>query len=118
MLRTGVMLGLALFGVLRLLGHLTDPRLSDREIRRIVGEPARVTAPRDAPWDAPTVKLVTWNIRHGRAFEGILETLRRLDADAAWAEAQRLNRVPIPDAFGPQRRAAGGDVQAGGRVRV
>ncbi len=32
----------ALFGFLRLTGHLTDPLLSDREIHQIAGEPSRI----------------------------------------------------------------------------
>lgn len=69
---------MALFGFLRLAGHLTDPLLSDREIHQTVGEPTRIG------WIAdprPEIKVVTWNIQRGAEFDRVLSTLQTLDAD-------------------------------------
>jgi endonuclease/exonuclease/phosphatase family metal-dependent hydrolase len=59
-------------------GFLTDPWLSKNDIHNVIGEPSRVV--RDA---APSrdLKVVTWNIERGQAYEEILTVLRRLDAD-------------------------------------
>jgi endonuclease/exonuclease/phosphatase family metal-dependent hydrolase len=81
---------LMLGGALRLLGFFTDPRLSDRDIHAVVGEPLRISAPAisvDAGASAPPAEgghqltIVTWNIEQGMAYGAILETLRTLDAD-------------------------------------
>ena len=71
-------LGLALPGVLRLLGFLTDPLLSTAEIHRVEGEPARINRP--IP-DVAHLSVVTWNIEQGQQYESILKALRTLDAD-------------------------------------
>lgn len=71
-------LGLALPGVLRLLGFVTDPLLSPAEIHRIVGEPARINRP--IP-DVNHLSVVTWNIEQGQQYDSILKALRTLDAD-------------------------------------
>jgi endonuclease/exonuclease/phosphatase family metal-dependent hydrolase len=75
---------LVLASALRLLGFVTEPALSDREIHRVDGDPARVTGPaRPAEIDGadPQLKIVTWNIERGMAYDAVLETLRGLDAD-------------------------------------
>lgn len=68
----------ALFGFLRLAGHLTDPLLSDREIHQTVGEPTRIGWIGDP---RPEIKVVTWNIQRGAEFDRVLSTLQTLDAD-------------------------------------
>src|SRR3954463_9816298 len=70
-------LALGLSG-LRVIGFLTDPWLSQREIHRVVGEPARVERPATTPQD---LQVVTWNIERGTAYPAILAVLRRIDAD-------------------------------------
>jgi endonuclease/exonuclease/phosphatase family metal-dependent hydrolase len=70
-------LALGLSG-LRVIGFLTDPWLSQREIHRVVGEPARVERPSTTPQD---LQVVTWNIERGTAYPAILSVLRRIDAD-------------------------------------
>jgi endonuclease/exonuclease/phosphatase family metal-dependent hydrolase len=69
---------LALWTVFRLVGYVTEPRLTDDEIHRVDGEPTRVARPVDA---GRPIKLATWNIQRGVAFENILTALRRMDAD-------------------------------------
>jgi endonuclease/exonuclease/phosphatase family metal-dependent hydrolase len=69
---------LALSGLVRLLGYATEPLLSNEEIHRVVGESARI---QQIPQNDEHLSVVTWNIARGHAFEAILETLRRLDAD-------------------------------------
>ncbi|MBI1872774.1 MAG: endonuclease/exonuclease/phosphatase family protein [Acidobacteria bacterium] len=68
----------ALFGFLRLAGHLTDPLLSDRAIHQIIGEPSRIG---DLAYARQGIKVVTWNIERGEEFDEILSTLRTFDAD-------------------------------------
>jgi endonuclease/exonuclease/phosphatase family metal-dependent hydrolase len=71
-------LALGLSGILRLVGFVTDPLLSDREIHRVVGEPQRI----ERPWTrADHLQVITWNIERGTAYDSILAVLRRLDAD-------------------------------------
>ena len=81
---------LLLSAALRVLGFLTEPLLNDREIHRVVGEPARLAlaAPSTAPPAAAApsrpvthLNIVTWNIERGMAYDAILRTLRGLDAD-------------------------------------
>jgi endonuclease/exonuclease/phosphatase family metal-dependent hydrolase len=82
---------LMLGGALRLLGFFTDPRLSDRDIHAVVGEPVGLAAPATAGGadaaaspaapDHGPLTIVTWNIEQGMAYEAILQTLRTLDAD-------------------------------------
>lgn len=76
----GLLRPLLLAGALRLLGFVSEPWLSDREIHRVVGEPARVTAAARIDAERP-LNVVTWNIERGMAYDAILDTLRRLDAD-------------------------------------
>ena len=69
---------LALPAFLRVAGFLVEPLLSDREIHRIAGEPARIA--RDVP-DAAHLSVVTWNIERGKEYDAILRVLKALDAD-------------------------------------
>jgi endonuclease/exonuclease/phosphatase family metal-dependent hydrolase len=62
----------------RLTGFFTDPRLSPEEIHEIVGSPSAVAAPAAIP---DRLDVVSWNIERGVRFDGVLDTLRRLDAD-------------------------------------
>jgi endonuclease/exonuclease/phosphatase family metal-dependent hydrolase len=62
---------------LRVFGFVTDPWLNDREIHRVVGEPALV----DRPASGPQLGIITWNIERGTEFTSILSVLQRLDAD-------------------------------------
>lgn len=78
MLHVARVIGMGLAGVLRLVGYVTEPALSADEIHQVVGEPARVTAPRAA---AGALRVVTWNIERGAEFDRVLEALTRLDAD-------------------------------------
>jgi endonuclease/exonuclease/phosphatase family metal-dependent hydrolase len=63
---------------LRVFGFLTDPWLSKNDIHKVIGELSRVV--RDT---APSrdLKVVTWNIERGQAYDEILTALRQLDAD-------------------------------------
>lgn len=76
---------LLLAGALRLLGFVTEPSLDAHEIHRVVGEPSRFADPSwidDALADrGEHLNIVTWNIERGMAYDEILATLRRLDAD-------------------------------------
>jgi endonuclease/exonuclease/phosphatase family metal-dependent hydrolase len=82
---------LMMAGALRLLGFVTDPWLSDRDIHRVVGRPEPAAGPAKATREAdadgllhvPSTRLniVTWNIEQGMAYDAILRTLRTLDAD-------------------------------------
>jgi endonuclease/exonuclease/phosphatase family metal-dependent hydrolase len=69
---------LALWTIFRLVGYITEPRLSAEEIHRIVGEPARTADPGSAPRQ---IKLATWNIARGVRYDRILAALREFDAD-------------------------------------
>jgi endonuclease/exonuclease/phosphatase family metal-dependent hydrolase len=62
----------------RVLGFFTEPLLSTDEIHRIVGEPARIVR---AARDPEDLKIVTWNIERGTAYDSILNVLRGLNAD-------------------------------------
>src|SRR5436190_1004001 len=73
-----VCLAMGLFGFVRLFGYFTEPMLTEAEIHRVVGEPARVAA-RPAP--AGDLKIITWNIERGQAYDSVLAVLRDLDAD-------------------------------------
>jgi endonuclease/exonuclease/phosphatase family metal-dependent hydrolase len=63
---------------LRVLGFMTEPWLSNEHIHRIIGEPVRVT---HALKSAQELKVVTWNIEQGVAYDDIVAVLRRVDAD-------------------------------------
>jgi endonuclease/exonuclease/phosphatase family metal-dependent hydrolase len=75
-----VNVALGLSGLLRVFGFLTDPLLSSHEIHRVVGDPTQVmrSAGRAGPDE---LRIVTWNIERGEAYDSILDVLRRLDAD-------------------------------------
>ena len=60
------------------LGFLLDPWVSNAEIHRVSGEPARVVGARP---DSGGLRIVTWNIERGLAYASVLEVLRKLDAD-------------------------------------
>jgi len=86
----GPLCPLLLAATFRVLGFITEPLLDDREIHRVVGEPSRFGGPQpgeDLPAAAAPsgpvthLNIVTWNIERGMAYEAILRTLRRLDAD-------------------------------------
>jgi endonuclease/exonuclease/phosphatase family metal-dependent hydrolase len=71
-------LAMGLSGVLRLVGFVTDPLLTDREIHRVVGEPRRIER---LSGSAEHLQVITWNIERGTAYDSILRVLGRLDAD-------------------------------------
>jgi endonuclease/exonuclease/phosphatase family metal-dependent hydrolase len=64
---------------LRVFGFFADPWLSNREIHRIVGEPARIDRP--VPPQREHLDIITWNIERGMQYDAILSVLRELDAD-------------------------------------
>jgi endonuclease/exonuclease/phosphatase family metal-dependent hydrolase len=68
----------ALFSLGRLTGFFTDPRLNADDIHAIVGSPSAVAPPAVIP---DRLEVVSWNIERGVRFEGVLQTLRKLDAD-------------------------------------
>jgi endonuclease/exonuclease/phosphatase family metal-dependent hydrolase len=63
---------------LRALGFFTEPLLSSDEIHRVVGQPAGIVRTMRDPDD---LKIVTWNIERGTAYDSILDVLRTLNAD-------------------------------------
>lgn len=63
---------------LRVFGFVTEPLLSREQIHRVAGEPARFVRPARDPDD---LKIVTWNIERGTAYDSILDVLRTLNAD-------------------------------------
>jgi endonuclease/exonuclease/phosphatase family metal-dependent hydrolase len=63
---------------IRFFGFFVDPWLSNEEIHRVIGEPARVE---DVAAAERELKIVTWNIERGLAYESVLAVLRQLDAD-------------------------------------
>jgi endonuclease/exonuclease/phosphatase family metal-dependent hydrolase len=75
--RSGLVL-LAVFGAVRVFGFVTDPVLSDDEIHRVDGEPARIA--RRVP-QGVGLNVITWNIERGKAYDKILMVLRSLYAD-------------------------------------
>lgn len=62
----------------RLTGFFTDPALRADDIHKIVGRPAAVVAAARIP---ERLHVVSWNIERGVRFAGVLNTLRKLDAD-------------------------------------
>jgi endonuclease/exonuclease/phosphatase family metal-dependent hydrolase len=70
-------LALGLAG-LRVFGFVTDPWLSDDEIHRVVGDSSRVHR---AAMPGEALKVVTWNIERGSAYDAILSTISLLDPD-------------------------------------
>ena len=71
-------LAVSLSGVLRLFGYATEPLLSDQEIHRVVSGPTRFEHAYDERGD---LKVITWNIERGEAYESVLAVLRALDGD-------------------------------------
>ena len=71
-------LALTLPAFLRVIGFFVEPLLSDADIHRVGGEPARIS--KDVP-DPPHLSVVTWNIERGQQYEAILGELKALDAD-------------------------------------
>jgi endonuclease/exonuclease/phosphatase family metal-dependent hydrolase len=63
---------------LRVFGFFSEPLLSSDEIHRVVGQPTRIVRAAAGPDD---LKIVTWNIERGLAYDSILDVLRGLDAD-------------------------------------
>jgi endonuclease/exonuclease/phosphatase family metal-dependent hydrolase len=63
---------------LRVFGFLSDPWLSNEQIHQIAGDPARVQR---AEPGAQDLKVVTWNIERGSAYDAVLSVLRGLDPD-------------------------------------
>ncbi len=62
---------------LRVIGFLSGPWLTDRDIHGVIGEPARVARRSNGH----EIKIVTWNIERGAEYESVLSVLRTLDAD-------------------------------------
>jgi endonuclease/exonuclease/phosphatase family metal-dependent hydrolase len=62
---------------LRVLGFFTEPHLSNAEIHRVIGEPARLER---TPAGGP-LEVVTWNIERGDEYDAVLAVLQRLNAD-------------------------------------
>jgi endonuclease/exonuclease/phosphatase family metal-dependent hydrolase len=71
-------LAVGLTGMLRVLGFFTEPLLGSEEIHRIAGEPFRIER-RAAP--AEDLKVITWNIEQGAAYDSVLAVLRSVNAD-------------------------------------
>jgi endonuclease/exonuclease/phosphatase family metal-dependent hydrolase len=63
---------------LRVFGFVSDPWLSQERIHRLTGEPARVDHPMPASQE---LRVVTWNIERGQAYDAVLTVLRRLQPD-------------------------------------
>jgi len=59
-------------------GYGSEPLLDDRDIHRIVGEPARVGTKLPSPSE---IRVASWNIARGTQFDGVLRVLVDLDAD-------------------------------------
>jgi endonuclease/exonuclease/phosphatase family metal-dependent hydrolase len=75
-----VMLSVAvgLFGFFRMFGFFTEPLLSETEIHRVVAAPAPHMRQTTKTVD---LKIITWNIERGQAYDAILDALRELNAD-------------------------------------
>jgi endonuclease/exonuclease/phosphatase family metal-dependent hydrolase len=63
---------------LRVFGFVSDSWLSDERIHQVTGEPARFEHARDP---AEPLKIVTWNIERGQAYDAILSVLRSLNPE-------------------------------------
>jgi endonuclease/exonuclease/phosphatase family metal-dependent hydrolase len=63
---------------LRVFGFLSDPWLSNEQIHQIAGDPVRHQREGADPQD---LKVITWNIERGSAYDAVLTVLRRLDPD-------------------------------------
>ena len=77
-MRTLVSGTVALITILRLVGYVTNPRLTEAEIHRIAGEPTRSVR---APAPAGPMTVVTWNIERGVRYPEIVEALRSINPD-------------------------------------
>jgi endonuclease/exonuclease/phosphatase family metal-dependent hydrolase len=73
LIATSVLLSLG-----RLTGFFTEPALTGDDIHKIVGRPAAVASPAVLP---ERLAVVSWNIERGVRFAGVLDTLKKLDAD-------------------------------------
>jgi endonuclease/exonuclease/phosphatase family metal-dependent hydrolase len=62
----------------RLTGFLTEPALKADDIHTIMGRPAALAAPVVLP---ERLAVVSWNIERGVRFAGVLDTLKKLNAD-------------------------------------
>ena len=71
-------LAVGLSAAIRLFGYATDPLLSDHDIHRVIGGSAPTQRAYDEHAD---LKVVTWNIERGEAYESVLAVLRGLHAD-------------------------------------
>ena len=69
---------LGLLSLGRLTGFFTEPALRPDDIHAIMGRPAAVAAPAVLP---DRLAVVSWNIERGVRFAGVLDTLKKLDAD-------------------------------------
>src|SRR4029079_18780107 len=96
-------LALALAAFVRLAGFVTEPMLDAREIHRAVGEAARVTSS-PAP---DRLKIVTWNIERGAAYDNVLSALRALNADVLLLQEvdRACRRTRFRDVAGDLARA-------------
>jgi endonuclease/exonuclease/phosphatase family metal-dependent hydrolase len=68
----------ALLSLGRLTGFLTEPALRADDIHTIIGRPTAVAAPAVLP---DRLALVSWNLERGVRFAGVLDTLKKLNAD-------------------------------------
>ena len=68
----------ALLSLGRLTGFLTEPTLKADDIHTIMGRPAALAAPAVLP---ERLAVVSWNIERGVRFAGVLDTLKKLNAD-------------------------------------
>jgi endonuclease/exonuclease/phosphatase family metal-dependent hydrolase len=78
MRNTGLSATSALLLLGRLTGFFTDPALSGNDIHKIGGRPTAVVAPAVLP---DRLAVVSWNIERGVRFAGVLDTLKKLNAD-------------------------------------
>jgi endonuclease/exonuclease/phosphatase family metal-dependent hydrolase len=80
-MRLDVFISVAILAIVRLVGYLTEPRLTDTEIHRIAGEPGDAgEADTPRPEHHP-LRIVTWNIERGVRFDRIAAALDAMDAD-------------------------------------
>jgi endonuclease/exonuclease/phosphatase family metal-dependent hydrolase len=63
---------------LRVFGFVSDPWLTHDRIHQMTGDPDRVD--RDQP-PGGDLRVVTWNIERGEAYDAVLTVLRQLDPD-------------------------------------
>jgi len=63
---------------IRAFGFLSDQWLSEKQIHRVIGEPARIERAHDP---AAALRIMTWNIERGQAYEAVLSILHGLHPD-------------------------------------